>query len=85
MGWVMKLKLLPILVAILGWVPPTGAGADTLFQSIPDLTANPVVNAYCSPCYGRGGGVTLSFLGAPQRSIRSVLIFWVITAFLMLM
>ena len=56
MGWVMKLKLLSILVAILGWVPPTGAGADTLFQSIPDLTANPVVNAYCSPCYGRGGG-----------------------------
>ena len=44
----MKLKLLSILVAILGWVPPTGA--DMLFQSIPDLTANPVVNAYCSEC-----------------------------------
>jgi hypothetical protein len=36
-----KLKLLSILGAILGWVPPTGA--DTLFQSIPDLTAgNPL-------------------------------------------
>jgi hypothetical protein len=52
-----KLKLLSILVAILGWVPPTGA--DTLFQSIPDLTANPL-SLLCAPCGGRGGGPIFS-------------------------
>jgi hypothetical protein len=48
-------RMLTIPVAVLGWVPSISAA--TLFQSIPDLTATPVVNGYCSPCgYGRGGG-----------------------------
>jgi hypothetical protein len=54
----MKLKLLSILVAILGWVPPTGA--DTLFQSIPDLTAANPLSLLCAPCGGRGGGPIFS-------------------------
>jgi hypothetical protein len=53
-----KLKLLSILVAILGWVPPTGA--DTLFQSIPDLTAANPLSLLCAPCGGRGGGPIFS-------------------------
>ena len=31
----------------------SSSNAATLFQSVPDLTANPVISSWCSPCDGR--------------------------------
>jgi hypothetical protein len=41
-----------ILVCACATAFGTPVFADTIFQSIPDLTVNPSTNAWCSSCYG---------------------------------
>ena len=59
------------LSTLVSLAPPASAGI--LFQSIPDLTAAPAVNAWCSDCFGAGDRVFDTFTLASNATLGAVL------------
>ena len=68
----MKNAVLASAALVLGILATSGANASVVYQSIPDLTATPTVNGFCSHCNSDGQFIGQTFSLASNASITSL-------------